>query len=129
MTEYVNCDKILNLFTEYKDNYIINKGNNFKFMAYKIDDKFVGFICYSLMIDEIEIIDVFTLKEFRRKNIMTEMFNNLFKLQNIKKFILEVKVNNIPAINLYKKLGFEIANIRKGYYNGIDGYLMIKEMK
>lgn len=43
---------------------------------------------------------------------------------------LEVRVNNEKAITLYKKHGFTIINVRKGYYEEdgqhIDGYRMMK---
>jgi ribosomal protein S18 acetylase RimI-like enzyme len=32
------------------------------------------------------------------------------------KFFLDVECQNIPAIELYKKIGFEFVSIRKGYY-------------
>ena len=41
---------------------------------------------------------------------------------------LEVKETNTPAISLYEKLGFKISHKRKGYYNGVDAIVMIKEM-
>jgi len=38
---------------------------------------------------------------------------------------LEVRVSNIPAINLYKKMGFEITRtIPRYYYDGSDAYVM-----
>ena len=39
----------------------------------------------------------------------------------------EVKKDNLPAIHLYKSVGFVEKAIRKGYYQGIDGILMEKE--
>ena len=36
------------------------------------------------------------------------------------------KIDNVKAINLYKKYGFKQVAIRKKYYNGIDGILMEK---
>lgn len=40
-------------------------------------------------------------------------------------YILEVRVTNTPAINLYKKLGFEILSIASRYYqDGEDAYIM-----
>ncbi|MFX1598562.1 MAG: ribosomal protein S18-alanine N-acetyltransferase, partial [Promethearchaeota archaeon] len=39
--------------------------------------------------------------------------------------VLEVRVSNAPAINLYKKLGFEISRvISRYYYDGEDAYIM-----
>ena len=42
------------------------------------------------------------------------------------RIILEVASNNEPAINLYKKCGFKIINIRKKYYKNIDALVMEK---
>ena len=44
------------------------------------------------------------------------------------KLSLEVNINNQFAIKLYNKYGFEVVVIRKGYYNGVDGYLMERKM-
>ena len=41
-----------------------------------------------------------------------------------KSITLEVREDNIPAIKLYEKNGFIKKAKRKGYYNGIDGFLM-----
>ena len=40
--------------------------------------------------------------------------------------VLEVRVSNVPAINLYRKYEFQIVSVRKGYYrdNNEDAYLM-----
>jgi ribosomal-protein-alanine N-acetyltransferase len=45
-----------------------------------------------------------------------------------KSVYLEVNEINQKAINLYKKYGFEIDHIRKGYYKGKDAYVMIKKL-
>jgi ribosomal-protein-alanine N-acetyltransferase len=46
----------------------------------------------------------------------------------INSLTLEVRVSNTPAINLYRKLGFEDYGIRKGYYTdtGEDALIMWK---
>jgi ribosomal-protein-alanine N-acetyltransferase len=42
---------------------------------------------------------------------------------------LEVRTNNIPAINLYKKMGFEITRtIPRYYFDGFDAYVMTKSL-
>jgi len=42
---------------------------------------------------------------------------------------LEVRVSNLPAISLYKRLGFKKAGLRKGYYedNREDAYIMVTD--
>ena len=47
--------------------------------------------------------------------------------KNIKNITLEVSTRNNIAINLYKTYGFTKVAIRKNYYNGIDGLLMIRK--
>ena len=38
---------------------------------------------------------------------------------------LEVRVTNVPAINLYKKMGFQVTRtIPRYYYDGSDAYVM-----
>ena len=56
------------------------------------------------------------------------MLNNL-KEECIETIDLEVNSLNKKAINLYQKYGFKTVSIRKKYYNGIDGFLMLKEVK
>jgi ribosomal protein S18 acetylase RimI-like enzyme len=58
---------------------------------------------------------------------MTSLFNYLFKNEKYTKIFLEVSEENIGAINLYNKLGFKVISERKGYYNGIDAYVMEKK--
>ena len=53
-----------------------------------------------------------------------------FVTENVDKTIsLEVKIDNYPAIKLYKKFDFVPKATRKGYYNGIDGILMVRDVK
>ena len=61
--------------------------------------------------------------EFRGQKIAEQMM--LFIIEKavelgIKWFTLEVRVTNIPAINLYKKYGFETNGVREKYYQDND---------
>ena len=46
--------------------------------------------------------------------------------QRLKRITLEVRVSNNGAIRLYQSIGFQIAAIRRGYYQdtGEDAYIM-----
>lgn len=47
-----------------------------------------------------------------------------------KKIILEVRVSNISAQNLYKKYGFKIVEVIPSYYSdGEDAYLMVRTIQ
>ena len=57
------------------------------------------------------IIGIAVLEEYREKGIGLELLNKLFtKLCSIgyNKVFLEVLIDNVKAINLYSKIGFEI---------------------
>ena len=77
-------------------------------------------------IDNIDILSIFVEEKYRKKNIGSNLLkelinNNRYLKQSI---MLEVSTNNTPAINLYKKMGFQIINIRKKYYENGDAYVM-----
>jgi len=42
---------------------------------------------------------------------------------------LEVRGSNVPAVNLYKKMGFEVTRTIRGYYaDGEDAYVMTRNL-
>ena len=127
MINKVNSSDLKELFTDYKLDYIISNNEYVQYYAYKIDNKYIAFLCFMNISEEVEIIDAFVLEKYRRNNIMTSLFNYLFKNEKYTKIFLEVSEENIGAINLYKKLGFKVISERKGYYNGIDAYVMEKK--
>lgn len=66
---------------------------------------------------------------FGRK--VTEALINEGKKQGIMSFTLEVRVSNKNAIKLYEKLEFQIAGIRKNFYDKPreDAYIMWKNIE
>ena len=78
-------------------------------------------------------ISIAVLPEYRRRGIGYALVSKALEAMAVKygakECYLEVRVSNTPAINLYKKLGFEIKKIIKGYYaDGEDAYLMVKKL-
>jgi len=51
------------------------------------------------------------------------------RLYNAKQCFLEVRTTNTQAINLYKKLGFQVTRTISGYYaDGEDACVMSKKL-
>lgn len=96
--------------------------------VYELENNILGFIEILDLNDEIDIINIIVDKNHRRKKIGSRLLDYVIKNNQDKKFILEVKISNEAAINLYKKFGFEIKGIRKGYYNGVDAITMVREL-
>lgn len=113
--------------SNYPYNYEMNA---FKLML-KNRDNYALFInnipvskCYvnALSYDTAQLGGIFTEKEHRNKGYSYECINNFIdklfqKRGQIKKIQLFVKKENIPAVRLYQKLGFEIvAETTSVYY-------------
>lgn len=87
-----------------------------------IEQKIVGFLVYQNL-DVIEILRISVDFNFKKCGIASALIDKL-KIHK-KNIILEVRYNNISAINLYKKLGFKQIDTRKNYYsNGDDAKIM-----
>jgi ribosomal-protein-alanine N-acetyltransferase len=124
--EIKDISLLKDLFDKYKDNYdpIINDYT--KVYAYKIDNKYVSFIVAQILYENAEIIDVFTLEEYRRRGIAKELMHKIIDDEQVKNITLEVNINNKNAILMYNSIGFKETTLRKGYYNGEDALLMLK---
>ena len=106
-------------------------GRFFSLGAYEQED-LIGVITYSMVDDSMDIEDVVVKIEYRKKSVASSLLASVFeKLDNTitKKVLLEVREGNIPAINLYKKFGFNQLSVRKKYYSdGENALVMIKEV-
>lgn len=125
--DYLNL-KVLNS-SSFSFDFDSNPFN--KYLLYVKDNCIYGFLCYEHIFDRYELDNLFVEVTKRRKGIGLMLLNFLIengKKCNIINITLEVNKENIPAISLYKKVGFVEKAIRAKYYNGIDGILMEKEM-
>lgn len=123
---------MINGFLKEFDTCITNLDDPFKkYIGYEIDNKIVSFLNYSLIYDRIEIEYIYTNPDYRNKNLATILLNFLCDLginYDCLNITLEVRCSNVNAINFYEKNGFKKVSIRKNYYNGEDGILMIREL-
>lgn len=101
-----------------------------------LDDKVVGYVCVRVMYEEAQICNIAVLPECRRQGIATgllETVDEFVKIQGCERCELEVNVGNLPAIELYKKCGYEVAGTRVNFYRrsrypSKDAYTMIKNL-
>lgn len=78
------------------------------------------------------IISIAVLPEYRRRGIGRSLLAKALdsmRMRRLEECILEVRVSNTAAINLYKKLGFKIVSQIPFYYmDGEHAYLMKAEL-
>ncbi|MGC8895777.1 MAG: ribosomal protein S18-alanine N-acetyltransferase [Candidatus Bathyarchaeia archaeon] len=87
---------------------------------------------FSGLLKKGHIVSVAVLQQHRRKGIgkalVSQALENM-RIYNAKQCFLEVRVTNTPAIELYKKLGFEVTRTIHGYYSdGEDAYVMTRKL-
>lgn len=78
-----------------------------------------GFVTASFVLDEININNVAVRTEYRKCGIGTALLEKLdeYAAEINAGFInLEVRESNIPAVDLYKKLGYVQVGLRKNFY-------------
>ncbi len=79
----------------------------------------VGYLAYSLVLEEMEVLNLGVHPDFRRRGIGRALMLDLMKRcrdLEIKRGLLDVKETNIPAKALYESLGFKKVGVRKKYY-------------
>ena len=96
-----------------------------------IDNRVVSYGGMWVLLDEAHITNIAVHPEFRGiglGNVIVEQLVKEAKENNISSMTLEVRMNNISAINLYKKYGFIEEAVRKNYYQdtGEDAIIMWK---
>lgn len=98
----------------------------------KDNKKIVGFICYLVLIENIELEAIYVSPLLRGLGYGTRLLKYLINegIQfNCNCIFLEVRKSNVEAIHLYQKNDFEIIGCRKNYYGLEDGLVMKKELR
>ena len=84
-----------------------------------IDDAVAGYIGFLGVLDELEVTNVATHPDFRRRGAGRALVTALLDYARREKFrrvTLEVRASNTPAIALYEHLGFTPCGLRKNFY-------------
>jgi [ribosomal protein S18]-alanine N-acetyltransferase len=110
----------------------INEIVNNHFATYfivEIEEKQIGYCGVWVIIDEAHITNIAILPEYQGHKFGEALLRNVMmfaKASGAKTMSLEVRVSNLVAQNLYRKLGFQEGGIRKNYYsdNGEDAIVM-----
>jgi len=104
-----------------------------RYLCLELEGQVIGYMGLWFILDEGHITNIAITPnhrgqhwgEFLMRSVMGKMVE-----QGMERMTLEVRVSNRPAQSLYKRLGFAIAGIRKGYYadTGEDAMIMWAEL-
>lgn len=102
-----------------------------KYIVAKNDNEIVGFAGLKIVLDEADIMNIVTKKNYRKQGIGSLLLKNLIILcENLgtKTIALEVNENNSNAIGLYLKFGFQHIGVRNNYYKNENAIIMKKDL-
>ena len=97
-----------------------------------VKESIIGFVIgvYQMRIRSCTVVTINVKPRFRKKGVGFELMKSLEKgLERLKcgEVILQTRVNNTAALNLFDKLGFSKTSRLLNYYpNGTDGFEMKK---
>lgn len=123
--EIIKLGQIVNKDFEKLFN-INNLNKTERIYVYTNDDKVIGFIHISSNYEIIDILNIVVDPKYEKQGIGTKLINYIIKNkdQNATKIMLEVREDNLKAINFYQKNNFKIISKRKKYYQNIDALIM-----
>lgn len=92
-------------------------------------DNIIAYAGYWYDGDDAEVMNIDVTTTRQNQGVGRTLFNHMIanaREQGAKRMLLEVSVENAPALALYQKLGFTRMGLRKRYYQpeGIDAYTM-----
>lgn len=105
-------------------------------LALEDKNKFIGFAIMAISTDESHLLNIGINKNERGMGYGEKLLKKMIiaaEVMGSRKIILEVRLSNKTAYQLYKKLGFEEIGIRKKYYRLPEGredaYVLSKSLK
>lgn len=115
-------EKSLNETFEYDYNHLLVEERG---------GKVVGYIIYSDVQGEAELLRIAVDKKARRQGIgkllISEMLEEL-RESDAEKVMLEVRAHNVAAVRLYKSFGFKDIFVRENYYSNPEDDALIFQL-
>lgn len=123
----------MNIYKRFPEAFIVAEENN-QIVGYIMCRIETGIPTFKILgiSKKGHVISIAVLPNHHRKGIGYALIQKATQaMQNYgaKECYLEVRESNMPAVELYKKLGFDIARTARNYYaDGEDAFVMAKEL-
>jgi [ribosomal protein S18]-alanine N-acetyltransferase len=127
----IRCFRNGDSYTKYTFEYLLNEPRTLSYRVVTPADDLVAFAF--VMVNEEHSAHLTTIgvaPEHRRRGIAANLIRhieNALSQREINTLVLEVRVSNVSAQDLYRKMGFSVVQrIPRYYNNGEDCFLMMK---
>ncbi len=130
----LRCFKAGENYTKYTFSYLLNEPDSLSYRIVTPTEQMVAFV-FVMTNKEDGIGHITTIgvaPEHRRRGLANKLLNHAeaaLRKRCVSIVMLEVRVGNLAAQNLYREFGYSIAQrLSKYYNNGEDGFLMVKSL-
>ena len=113
-----------------KDNYLLKDNDNIFIIS--DNDCLIGYIIFHINYDFTDIYKIFIIESLRNNGYGKLLIDKVVEIANrynSKKLLIEVRSNNLAAINFYKHNQFNEISIRKNYYKNPNDDALIFERR
>lgn len=129
----LRCFKSGENYTKFTFSYLLNEANTLSYRVVTPTDQMVAFIFVMTNTDGTgHITTIGVAPEHRRRGLAHKLLvhtEESLRKRDVNTVMLEVRVSNLPAQNLYREFGYAIVQRLANYYNnGEDGFLMVKSI-
>lgn len=129
----MRCFKKGENYTKHTFNYLLELPNGLSYRAITPGGDIVGFIFVSVTPEGVaHLTTVGVAPEHRRRGLAVQLLQHIeeaLREREINMIVLEVRVGNIAAQNLYRNYGYTVTQrVAKYYTNGEDCFIMIKPL-
>jgi len=130
----LRCFKAGENYTKYTFSYLLSEPNSLSYRVVTPTGQMVAFVFIMTSQEDCtgHITTIGVAPEHRRRGLANKMLEHaeeVLRKRNIGVVMLEVRVGNRPAQNLYRESGYAVVQRLNHYYsNGEDGFLMLKSL-
>lgn len=130
----LRCFKAGENYTKYTFSYLLDEPNSLSYRIVTATGQMAGFIFVMANKEDGagHITTIGVAPEHRRRGLANKLLShteNALRKRGIGVVMLEVRVSNRAAQNLYRAFGYSIVQRLNHYYNnGEDGFLMVKSL-
>lgn len=99
----------------------------------EIDNAVAGFICFRVVSDEAEVLNLVVSPSARRRGVASRLLADATRIseqRGARRMFLEVRDTNQPAILFYERHGFRLTARRRRYYSNplADALILARDL-
>tara|TARA_B110000438_G_C15679240_1_gene591616 strand:+ start:360 stop:794 length:435 start_codon:yes stop_codon:yes gene_type:complete len=108
-----------NPWTKSQIKYDLQSKINSENWVYILEEKIIGYIFVYIIDEQFHLNNIAVHPNYLRNKIGKSLIQHIIlraKKRKVNIILLEVSINNIPAIRCYQSIGFVQVGLRKNYY-------------